>query len=222
MGSRAFEAQYQQNPSPPDGEYVRFERVQRYDVAPVRNALHKVVHSWDPAATTGPAADYSACSVWGFDGSAWLLLEMIRVRLAYPDLLDLVRAERARTRPDLILVERASVGIPLLDDLLRDRRSVSPNREHHAPWCQPLAASVRLGKVERFLSQVERLYSGVAKFPREAPWLDELRREMTSFPGGKHDDQVDSISQFLNYAVDRRGRRLVRPDDYRPPGRHRA
>jgi predicted phage terminase large subunit-like protein len=35
-------------------------------------------------------------------------------------------------------------------------------------------------------------------FPERAPWLPELEAELFAFPGSKHDDQVDSISQALN------------------------
>ncbi len=35
--------------------------------------------------------------------------------------------------------------------------------------------------------------------PRTASWLDEYRRELTAFPGSKHDDQVDSTTQALHY-----------------------
>ena len=35
--------------------------------------------------------------------------------------------------------------------------------------------------------------------PKSAPWLDEFRSELLQFPDGRHDDQVDSLSQFLNW-----------------------
>jgi hypothetical protein len=35
--------------------------------------------------------------------------------------------------------------------------------------------------------------------PEQAPWLDELRAELLAFPKGLYDDQVDSISQALNW-----------------------
>jgi predicted phage terminase large subunit-like protein len=38
--------------------------------------------------------------------------------------------------------------------------------------------------------------------PAEAPWLDEFRTELLRFPQGRHDDQVDSLSQFLAWAAD--------------------
>jgi predicted phage terminase large subunit-like protein len=35
--------------------------------------------------------------------------------------------------------------------------------------------------------------------PTQAPWLKEYVREITSFPGSKYVDQVDSTSQALKY-----------------------
>ena len=33
--------------------------------------------------------------------------------------------------------------------------------------------------------------------PETAPWLAAFESEVAVFPNGKHDDQVDSMSQFL-------------------------
>ena len=71
------------------------------------------------------------------------------------------------------------------------------------------AVTAKLPKSERFYACVDQLYSGFAKLPRSAPWLNELRREMQTFPAARNDDQVDSISQFLNWAPGRAGRALV-------------
>ena len=35
--------------------------------------------------------------------------------------------------------------------------------------------------------------------PESAPWLAEYLHEITVFPNGKHDDQVDSTAQFLDW-----------------------
>lgn len=36
--------------------------------------------------------------------------------------------------------------------------------------------------------------------PANAAWLDDYLLELLAFPYGKHDDQVDSTSQFLKWA----------------------
>jgi hypothetical protein len=35
--------------------------------------------------------------------------------------------------------------------------------------------------------------------PKEAAWLPEYLHELTAFPKGKHDDQVDSTAQMLDW-----------------------
>jgi len=41
--------------------------------------------------------------------------------------------------------------------------------------------------------------NGFVHLPETAPWLAEYLHEMTVFPRGKHDDQVDSTAQFLDW-----------------------
>lgn len=207
MGPRAFEAQYQQNPTPGEGDFVKWDRIVFYEDPPPRVDLRKIVHSWDCAASPAPGADYSVGTVWGYNGTSWLLLKVIRERLDYPDLLARVRSERTKWRADVIIVEKASSGIGLLQDLSRDMRGTG-DPAHHAPSCMRIAASSRLPKAERLYVGMDRLYSGFAQFPRDAPWLEDLRREMMSFPNAKYDDQVDSVSQFLAWAVSNNERRL--------------
>ena len=42
--------------------------------------------------------------------------------------------------------------------------------------------------------------------PRAAAWLPEFNRELLAFPNGRYDDQVDSMTQFLDWIGRRRGR----------------
>ncbi|RYG20177.1 MAG: hypothetical protein EON96_01535 [Caulobacteraceae bacterium] len=215
LGPRVFEAQYQQNPTPAEGDVIRWDRIQFYDEDPIdfrttegRRTLSRVVMSWDCADSIAPGADYSVGTTWGYDDGVWRLLEVVRVKLAYADLLARVRAERRKWRADLILVEDASVGPALLDMLSQDMRGLS-DPQHHARYCQRLKISPRLGKVERYAAASDPLYSGLARLPRQATWLEDLRKEMMGFPNARHDDQVDSLSQFLNWVVGAGGRRLT-------------
>ena len=214
MGSRVFEAQWQQNPTSSGCQIVDCSKLHRYDEPPQRNRLFRIVHSWDTAYSTENGADYSVGMVFGYDGECWYLLDVIRVRLAYPDLLARVRLERKRWRADLIIIEKSSMGPALLGDLSRDLRCLS-EPEHHAPNCGRLGVRPHEPKQERMMAGVERLYAGKVKFPRAAPWLDDLHSELNSFPDGVHDDQVDSLSQFLNIMVGPVGRGLMDTNDRR-------
>jgi hypothetical protein len=43
------------------------------------------------------------------------------------------------------------------------------------------------------------IQNGFVYMPEAAPWLAEYLHEMTVFAKGKHDDQVDSTAQFLDW-----------------------
>jgi predicted phage terminase large subunit-like protein len=49
------------------------------------------------------------------------------------------------------------------------------------------------------VAQSARIEAGHVHLPREADWLDTLLHELLAFPNGRHDDQVDSVSQFLQW-----------------------
>lgn len=52
-------------------------------------------------------------------------------------------------------------------------------------------------KTLRLYAQTAEFESGHVFLPRSAPWLEAYVRELTSFPGSKYDDQVDSTTQAL-------------------------
>jgi predicted phage terminase large subunit-like protein len=56
-------------------------------------------------------------------------------------------------------------------------------------------------KIERLASASIAFEQRRIFFPQNASWLPELERELLGFPKTKHDDQVDSVSQFLNWAL---------------------
>ena len=48
-------------------------------------------------------------------------------------------------------------------------------------------------------AQTAMIENGFVYIPQDAPWLAEYLHEMIVFPNGKHDDQVDSTAQFLDW-----------------------
>ncbi len=63
-------------------------------------------------------------------------------------------------------------------------------------------------KVMRMSAQIAKIEAGAVHLPRQAAWLDALKSELLAFPQGLHDDQVDSISQALNWISQPRRRLL--------------
>jgi hypothetical protein len=54
-------------------------------------------------------------------------------------------------------------------------------------------------KIMRLHAQTAMIENGFVHLPKEAGWLAEYLHELTIFPNGKHDDQVDSTAQMLDW-----------------------
>ena len=63
--------------------------------------------------------------------------------------------------------------------------------------------------------------NGFVHLPKEAAWLAEYLHELTVFPKGKHDDQVDSTAQMLDW-FKRAGQEPRSVRSPRGPSRYRS
>jgi len=68
----------------------------------------------------------------------------------------------------------------------------------------------KVAKEVRLSTQIVRLEQGEFLFPTDAAFLDDLKRELVTFGHSKHDDQVDSITQFVAWATAPSGQRAIR------------
>ncbi|MFC3615282.1 phage terminase large subunit [Lutimaribacter marinistellae] len=187
LGSYVFAAQYQQRPAPLEGGIVKWAWFRTYDQAPLRNRGDRIVQSWDTASRAEEAHDYSVCTTWLLRGpNAWLL-EVHRARLEFPELRRRIEDQARLHGAITVLIEQAGSGLQLIQDLKRRSRlnivGIIPKGD----------------KPTRLLGVSPMIEGGRVAIPEDAPWLAEFRREVTLFPNGKHDDQVDSLSQFLTW-----------------------
>ncbi|PZF75873.1 terminase [Aestuariivirga litoralis] len=201
MGEAAFSAQYLQRPVPEGGNIVKTEWFQSYATAPQRSDLRYVVHSYDVATRPSLAGDYTVCTVWGMTHRGdYYLLDCRRVRLAFPDLLRLARELIRLQPPTHVLVEDAANGTALYQELQRERGFT-------AELIRP-----RHDKEARLHAATPIIEAGRVYLPETATWRVAYLAELTGFPGTRHDDQVDSTSQFLNWAEERHRRPTLLPE----------
>lgn len=187
VGPDIFAAQWQQCPVPPGGKMIRREWLRYYDVPPKRTRGAKVIQSWDTAAKDGAQNDWSVCTTWLVLDDNYYLLDLTRGRYDYPALRKKAIALAEQFKPDIVLVEDASTGIALAQEL---KGIVSRP-------VKPIPAST--DKTGRLYVVQDKFEAGRVHFPRAADFLPELETELLTFPQGKTDDQVDSISQALHY-----------------------
>jgi predicted phage terminase large subunit-like protein len=184
-----FAAQYQQCPVPPGGNMIKRDWLRYYERLPERTYRSKVIQSWDTAAKDGAQNDWSVCTTWLLHDKNYYLLDLVRGRFDYPRLRQTAIAQAERHKPSVVLIEDASTGIALAQEL--------------GPFLRSAVKPVPIDrdKVGRMYVQQEKFYAGLVHFPKGASFLPELEAELLAFPNGKTDDQVDSISQALNHKL---------------------
>lgn len=64
---------------------------------------------------------------------------------------------------------------------------------------RPISIERKEDKVTRMSAQSAKIEAGRALVPEHAAWLNDFKAEIMAFPNVSHDDQIDSLSQFLSW-----------------------
>lgn len=186
MGQYDFASQYQQNPAPQDGSMIKKEWL-RYYVCEERPAeFDRIVQSWDTANKAGELNDYSVCTTWGEKDNHFYLLHVFRRRMEYPDLKRAVKEQVLIHKASAVVIEDKVSGTQLIQELTME------NVSGLTPYAPPAG-----DKIMRLHAQSAAFENGLVLLPTEAHWLADYVHELTTFPGVKNDDQVDSTTQAL-------------------------
>lgn len=192
MGTSAFEAQYQQDPVPAEGNMIRAEWLHRYEGTADRSTLGgQIVQSWDTASKDGVNNDWSVCVTALLCHRQVLIVDIWRGKVEFPALQRAAIENARRHRAHAMLVEDQASGMQLIQAL----RSETP------PGVPvPIPRQPELDKKSRVAGISALIENGQVLLPKEAPWLAEFEKELLAFPNGRHDDQVDALSQLLTWA----------------------
>ena len=98
-----------------------------------------------------------------------------------------MRQQRDRFAASVVLIEDKASGTQLIQELIADGC-------YGVTRYQPTT-----DKIMRLNAQTAMIENGFVYIPETAPWLAEYLHELTVFPNGKHDDQVDSTAQLLDW-----------------------
>jgi predicted phage terminase large subunit-like protein len=186
IGEYNFAGQYQQAPTPLGGGLVKAAWFRHYAASALPQSFDRTVQSWDTANKATELSDFSVCTTWGIAGNNLYLVDLLRRRMEYPELKREVRAQYERFRPSVVLIEDKASGTQLIQELIADGL-------YAVTRYQP-----QTDKVMRMHAQTAMIENGFVHLPEAAPWLAQYLHELTVFPHGKHDDQVDSTAQLLD------------------------
>jgi predicted phage terminase large subunit-like protein len=177
-----FAGQYQQRPSPPEGNLFRPDRMEIVEAIP---AGTRFVRGWDLAATQD-GGDYTVGGKLGLmpDGR-WIVADMVRLRGGPEAVEAAIRhaaardgtATRIRIPQDPGQAGKAQAAW-LARQLAGYALRAAPVSGDKVTRAEPLAAQVNTGNVVLL----------------RAPWNDALVAELRVFPNGANDDQVDALS----------------------------
>jgi len=187
IGEYNFAGQYQQCPAPLGGGLVKEQWFKRYGENDRPETFDRIVQSWDTANKATELSDFSVCTTWGIKGKNLYLLSVLRKRLEYPALKRAVREQQSLFDADVVLIEDKASGTQLIQELITEGF-------HRVTRYQP-----DCDKIMRLNAQTGLIENGFVYIPQKASWLAEYLHELTVFPKGKHDDQVDSTAQFLDW-----------------------
>lgn len=188
LQSRTWSALFQQRPRPDEGGIFKEAWCRnRYGVIPVGASM--CVHSWDTAQKEKQINDPSVMTAWrhGYSVQGYYLADVYRDRVDYPTLRRKVIAYAERDHPRAILIEDKSSGQSLIQEL-RSTTSL--------PIIPIEPDGNKLFRASEVSSIVE---AGLMHLPENADWLVDFEGEFFGFPLSTHDDQVDSVSQFLKW-----------------------
>jgi predicted phage terminase large subunit-like protein len=187
VGSRVFAAQYQQNPTPPDGNMIKAAWLPRYQACLDRTKYRRVILTCDPAGKAGPQNDYTAITIVGVHDKAVHLLHVARGHWTILQMRDRIIALVEQWRADLVVIEDTSSGMGLIQ-FLREHSSLDIIGRHPKD-----------DKETRMNRHLGRFEAGRILLPAEAPWLADFENELLAFPNARHDDQVDALLLFLDW-----------------------
>lgn len=189
IGTRDWEALYQQHPTPEGGTIFRREWLKFWLPKDRPQEFNNLVISWDMTFKEGDSNDFVVGQVWGKKGGDFYLLDQARGRWGFTETIEQFKllAEKYphATRK---LVEDKANGPAVIDSLKHQISGIIP--------IEPDGSKVARAHAVTSLFEAGNVY---IPDPSLFPWVKEYLTEITQFPSVAHDDQVDATTQALRH-----------------------
>jgi predicted phage terminase large subunit-like protein len=181
LGSRVWNALYQQRPSSAEGAMLKRHWWKYYNVLP---AVATKIISVDATFKDKETSDFVSIQVWGKSGANMYMIDHVKARMDFPTTLQAILNVKAKHPNAVILVEDKANGSAIIQVLRTKIGGV-------------IAVEPQGGKVARVNAVSPQIESGNVYLPQNAEWVQDFVEECAAFPNGKHDDAVDSMSQAI-------------------------
>lgn len=179
IGSRDWEALYQQHPVPDGGALFKLEWFRRWTASSLPPEFDHTLMSWDMTFKDSKNSDYVVGQVWGKKGPNFYLLDQVRGQWDFVKTKEMVRV-LAQKWPRVVrkLVEDKANGSAVISEL---KSTVSG----FVPITPTESKEARASSVTPYFE------AGNVFIPEDsaAPWVPHYVSELLEFPAGSHDDQ---------------------------------
>jgi predicted phage terminase large subunit-like protein len=190
IGSRDWNALYQQRPVPDGGALFDSKWIKRWSAATLPSTFDKLIQSWDMTFKGSDASDYVDGQVWGKDGTNFYLLDQIRGWLGFVHPLEAVKTLSQRwPRAWTKIVEEKANGAAVMNSLQGSIGGFVPIVPKESKEARAFAVSPLFESGNVYLPPADL-----------SAWVEQaFIPEILTFPSGAHDDQVDAMTQALSY-----------------------
>lgn len=187
---RMFAGQYMQTPAPAEGRIIKRQWFKTYRELPAK--AEKYLISADFTFKGSDKSDYVVIQAWAKCGGEYFLIDQIRDKMDFPTTKSAFIAF-CNKHPHITrkLIEAKANGQAIIDSVKKDIYGIIPITPTDS-------------KEARAHSVSSLFEAGNVYFPEKASFLGDLMEEIAVFPEGKHDDQVDAMTQALINLIGKR------------------
>jgi predicted phage terminase large subunit-like protein len=184
LGSYGTASQLQQSPVPRGGGIIKLDWINLVDSVPKDFTF--IIQSYDTAFKTGQTNDYSVGITLGYLNGQVYVIDRLKGKFEYPELLKKIKSESAKYNANIRLIEDKASGQSLIQSL-------------------KLETQLRFKAVNADTDKIVRTHACLGFFEQnkfnvlKSDWSDDYIKTLTRFPYASHDDDVDATTLALNY-----------------------
>lgn len=200
MQPRHWSALYQQNPVPDEGIFFTTDMFRYEAQSPTYKHMHTYI-AFDLAIGEKQTNDWTVGTVIKVDHADQIhVVDMVRGRWNAFQIVEAMLDLCQKYEPTLLGIEKGQLEHairPQLEKRMKERKLYPPmptGKEQLVPIND---------KSSRARPLQGRMQQGMVYFPENQPWVEVLRHEMLRFPGGLHDDAVDSLAWNVRMSMGR-------------------
>lgn len=187
LGAYEWAALYQQHPVPKEGATFKLDSFRRYNDKNIPVSFDRILGSWDMTFKDKKDNDFVVGQVWGKKGADHYLLDQVRGQWDFIKTLKVfIQLAEKWKRCHGWLIEDKANGSAIISTLKKHISGLKPINPTES----------KIARAEAISIYIE---TGNVYIPENAPYIADLEDEIINFPAVDHDDQIDCMTQALNY-----------------------